>query len=404
MANQVETYGIFKYLCTEHAYGSLTKTLNSIHCTEETLKSLKPIIKKGVIYGHMGQLVINDGIAYVTFLQNTGSDGEVHTSNTSSVVLSIFNVEKAMSDNFDPETDIDVYPLGSKGDSCAGYDSIEIFKDNSMCLVGDILYICFSFMSADRISRVFCKQFNIKTKEWVGENKVDLLYKGQTMDFSDASLNVIYEDNGLLPRASNLIEMVSAWSEYNGEYYATGVTGGGPANGFVVKTKDFRTMDFVDPLAFNDMGTAEVSSIIYHGKLYLACRQHYGLPYLYLTSLNLETMTWEECYKVQDGNSRPWFFIYKDELYLWNTVSEASRIYANISRIRTMDHKYRFYNEQHPIETLATLKNCGRYFATAPHNGDIYYVAAAEPFAFGKLCLDFFDEDEVNKKLYEMFK
>lgn len=399
------TYGIFKHLCTENAYSSFVKTLNSIHCTEETRKTFQPITRKGVIYGHMGQLVIDNGIAYATYLQNTGGDGEVHTSNTSSVVLSIFDVEKAMSGNFDPETDTELYIVGSKGDSCAGYDSIEIFKDNSMCLVGDLLYICFSFMSADRISRVFCKVFNIRTKTWVSENKVELRYKDEILDFSDASLNVIYEKENLPPRASNLIEMVSVWSEYNGEYYATGVTGGGPCHGFVVKTTDFKTMDFVDPIAFNDMGTAEVSSYIYHGKLYVACRQNYGLPYLYLSALNLETLKWDEYYKVPDGNSRPWFFEYKGELYLWNTISEASRLYSNISRIRCMEHQYRFYNEQHPLEIMATIKTCGRYFASAPHNGEIYYVSAVEnDFCFGKLCLDFFDEETVNRKLLEMFK
>ena len=401
--SQVETYGIFKHLCTENAYGSFAKTLNSVHCTQETRKSIKRIIKNDIIYAHMAQLIICDGTAYMTSLQNTGGDGEVHTSNTSSVVLSVFSVDKATSDDFDADRDVEIYSLGSKGDSCAGYDSVEIFKDNSMCLIGDTLYICFSFMTADRISRVFCKKFNIRTKEWVGENKVDLRYRDQVMDFSDASLNVIYKAENLPPRAGGLIEMVSDWSEYKGEYYATGVTGGGPAHGFVVKTKDFCTMDFVDPIAFNDMGTAEVSSYIYHDKLYVACRQNYGLPYLYLSALDLTTMKWDEYYKVHDGNSRPWVFEYKDELYLWNTVSEASRRYSNISLVRTMNHKYRFYNEQHPLEIMATLKDCGRYFATAPHNGDIYFVAGEVPFCFGKLCLDFYDEETVNQKLLKMF-
>lgn len=400
----MENYAFFKHLCTENAYTSMTKTLNSIHCTVETRKTIKVITKKDIVMAHMGELVIDKGICYATFLQNPGNDGESNKSETSKIVLSIFRVDRAMADDFDPEVDVDVYPLGGMGDTCAGHTATYTpFKENSMCLVGDLLHICLTFLAEDKRAPILRKTFNIRTREWVGDAETVLRYGECEMDFTTESLRVIYDDLGVKPYESGMMELVSAWSEYEGEYYATGITCGGGCHGFIVKTRDFTTMDFVGVVPFNDNGMAEVSSYIFKNKLYVACRQDYGIPYIYLGALDLRTMKWDVPYKIPDGNCRPWFFEYKDELYLLNTIAEGSRRYTNISRIRTWDHVYSFYNVHHPIEVMATVKDCGRYFATASHEGEIYYVASEGKMCFGKLCLDFLDEDEVNQKLYALF-
>ncbi|MBE6885202.1 MAG: hypothetical protein E7487_11465 [Ruminococcaceae bacterium] len=400
----MENYGFFKYLATENPYVSLAKTLNSIKTTAEIQKTLKRITKKNICYAHMGQLVIKDGVCYASFIQNPGSDGEDHDSTTSGVVLAVFELEKIQSDSFDPEIDIAFYPVGSKGDICAGYTAASIFKDNSMCLVGDLLYICFSFITDDNKSHIFQKTFNIKTNTWVNEALVKLRYKEKNYDFSDETINRIYRDSNVEPRAKGLIELVSAWSKYNGEYYATGLTIEAPNHGLIVKTRDFCTMDFVDVIPFNDMGTAEIASYIYKDKLYVACRQNYGIPYLYMGSLNLKTMTWNPYHKIADGNARPWFFEYKNELYLLNTTQELHRQYTNISRVRTWDTPYQFFNDYCPTEIVATIKGCGSYYATANYGDDIYFVSTHNTESFGKLCLHFYDEDEVNNKLLSLFE
>jgi len=399
----MDNYGFYKYAASENHFASLTKALNSAKTTFETQKTLKRITKSDICYAHMGQLIIKDGVCYATFIQNPGNDGEEQTSSTSGVVLAVFELEDALKDTFDPERDIAFYPVGSKGDFCAGYKASSIFKDNSMCLVGEDLYVCFSFITEDEISHIFQKTFNIKKKEWVNETKVKLLYNGEEWDFSDEIINRIYIDNGVKPRAKGLIELVSAWSEYKGEFYATGLTIGGANHGLIVKTNDFQTMEFVDIIPFNDMGTAEIASYIYNGKLYVACRQDYGIPYLYMGSLDLKSKKWNPHYKVADGNVRPWFFEYKNELYLMNTVEERERRYTNISRVRTWDTPQAFFNKYCPIDTIATIKNCGSYFATAEYNGDIYFISSYNTESFGKLCLNLYDEDEVNEKLISLF-
>lgn len=400
----METYGILKHLATENHYVSLTKTLNSAASTAQTQKTLKRITKKEIAYAHMGQLIIHNGTCYASFIQNPGKDGEDHASTTSGVVLAVFDLETVQSDAFDPENDIAFYPIGSKGDVCAGYTAVSIFKDNSMCLVGDLLYICFSFTAEDGNSHIFQKTFHIASNTWVDEAKVKLRYHGQDYDFSDKSINQIYEYKHLEPRAKDLIELVSAWNEYNGEYYATGLTCGGPNHGLIVKTRDFRTMDLVDVIPFNDMGTAEIASYVFKDKLYVACRQNYSIPYLYLGALDLKTMEWKNHYKIPDGNSRPWFFEYQNELYLINTSEELFRRYINISRVRALDGFDACYTDFCPIETMATIKGCGCYLATANYKDAVYFISTHNTESFGKLCLQFFDEDKVNQKLLSLFE
>lgn len=162
-------------------------------------------------------------------------------------------------------------------------------------------------------------------------------------------------------------------------------------------------MEFIDVIPFNDRGACEIASYVYNNRLFVACRQYYGIPYIYLGALDLKTMKWEYHYKINDGNSRPWFFEYKNELYLLHTTEELGRRYANISLVRTLDTAYPFFNVHHPTEVMATIKDCGYYFATAEDNGEIYFVCTKDTISFGKLCLHLYNEDEVNQKLLSFF-
>ena len=400
----MKDYGIFKQLCDNNHYSSLSKMLSSAASTADTKKTIKRITQKHIVYAHMGQLVIQNGICYASFIQNPGNDTEAHYSKTSSIALAVFELERIMSDNFDADKDITFFNVGSMGDYCAGYKAESIFKDNSMCLVGNMLHICFSFITDDGNSHIFRKTFDVTANTWVDEVKVSLRYNDTNYDFSDATLNMIYRDKGFPPNAKGLIEMVSRWNEYNGEYYATGLAIELANNGFIVKTRDFTTMELVDVIPFNDMGMAEIASYIHKDRLFVACRQDYGIPYIYLGSLNLKKMQWEHYYKIPDGNSRPWFFEQAGELYLCNTLDEQKRKYMNISRVRILEGwPQPFFNDQHPVEVVATLKDCGSYIATSEYEGEIYFVVTRNTESFGKLTLRLYNDDEINQKLLYLF-
>ena len=123
---------------------------------------------------------------------------------------------------------------------------------------------------------------------------------------------------------------------------------------------------------------------------------------MYLGYLDLDTLTWGHYYKIADGNSRPWFFEKGGSLYLLHTTEEIYRRYTNISRIRVTDHDYNMMGDIHPIDTVATIKNCGSYFATYTYNNEVYFVCTQNTEKFGKLCLDFYNEDAVNKMLVDI--
>ena len=394
-------YGIFKEMCNDNFYKNFAKSVNSIKATNEIIPTMKKITKSNIKYGHMGQLIIKDGICYSTFIQNSGDDGEATYSTTSEVVLAKFNLSDVTSPNFDADTHVEIIRIGGLGDTFAGHTANSIFKDNSMCLVGNKIYIMFTFIDTTGVANIFRTVYDI-TSNTLADNVVcDLLYKGNSYAFSDKTLNIVYNDNKLESNASGLIELVSQWSEYNGEYYATGITIDKANYGFIVKTADFKTFTLVDVMPFNKFGCAEIASIIKDGKLYVACRQDYGIPYLIFNSYNLSTGEWGREYKVQDGNVRPWFYDDGTNLYLINTIDEYERQYTNVSKIKTT----KYVGKSNPIEVIETIYNCGCYYAIAEYNNNVFYVCTNKgTIYFGEMKIYDYSTNcvDINNKLLNL--
>lgn len=128
---------------------------------------------------------------------------------------------------------------------------------------------------------------------------------------------------------------------------------------------------------FNQDGMAEISSIIKGGKLYVACRQNYGIFKLLLSYYDLRKGTWGPVTEITDGNSRPWFFIRKGKLYLMNTPDKP-RKYIDISELG-MDR------DSITVSKVAGLQDCGYYYATATYRGRMYMVVTHNTESFGPL-------------------
>lgn len=400
--NLTDFYGIFKNFSSQNGYMSLSVAANSAKSTALTAPTLKKLTKNGIVYGHMGQIIIKNGVCYTTFLQNSGTDGEALYSETSELVLAKFLLSDALSDSFSPDTNTQVKAIGKLGSACAGHIAKSIYKDNAMCLIGNKLYITFMFISeTDSDAHLFRKVYNISSDAFEDEVVCEIEYKGKTYSFTNSTINMIYEENRLNQNASGIMEIVSEWSEYNSEYYATGINGEKPNNGFIIKTSDFKKYYFVDVLPFNDNGIAEIASTIYDNKLYVACRQNYGLPYLLLAFYNLQNGIWGTAYRIQDGNVRPWFYKKDGALYLINTIEEYYRRYANISNVLTSG----YVGASAPIKIIATIYNCGNYIATSEYNGNTYYVCTYNgTIYFGVLNVVKYDETIVNNKLLKLLE
>lgn len=401
-SNLQDFYGIFKNFSNQNGYSLLPLIANSTKSTNLTSQTLKKLTKNDISFGHMGQLVIKDGMCYASFLQNSGTDGEATNSKTSSLVLVKFLLTDALSDSFSSDTNTQVKVIGKLGSACAGHIAKSIYKDNAMCLIGNKLYITFMFISeTDSDVHLFRKVYNISSDTFEDEVACEIEYKGKTYPFTNSTINMIYEENHLNQNASGTMEIVSEWSEYNSEYYATGINGDKPNNGFIIKTSDFKKYYFVDVLPFNDNGIAEIASIVHDNKLYVACRQNYGLPYLLLAFYNLQNGTWGTPYRIQDGNARPWFYKKDGALYLINTIEEYYRRYINISNVLTSG----YLGASAPIKTIATLYNCGSYIATSEYNDNTYYVCTYNgTIYFGTLNVIVYNESTINNKLLKLLE
>lgn len=399
-------YGIFKRFATENHYTDLTKALNSAASTKDTKATMKPLTKPEIKYAHMGQLVIKDDICYATFIQNAGDDGEATYSQTSEIVLAVFPLEKALSDDFLPERDITYLPIGGIGHTCAGMKAKSICKCNSMCLIGDKIYICFCFQTEEDRFQLFRIRYDIATGTFGRETAAKMVYRGQVYPFDDVITNRIYREEGLKEAENFIIEVVSRWSEYKGEYYATYLIGcPTPNNGVVIKTKDFETMEFVSVIPNNELGSAEASSYIHKDILYIACRQNYFYPFMVLNAYDLKTGSWYNPNFFEDGTCRPWFFEKDDDLYLINTTEEFFRRYANISKIII---KPQWELAGFAIDTVATIYDCGFYFAVTEYKGRYYFVSSGDVehhiVRFGELKLRQYDTDSVNEKILNLFE
>lgn len=394
-------YGVFDYMRNSDSnyYTKIGIMLDSAYNTKNTV--LKRITTSDIVYAHMPNMIINNGIVYLTYLQNTGSEGEGTYSTTSSVILAIFTIDRFSANDFDPTSDVEVYEIGRLGDTFAGYTAESIFKDNSMCLVNNIMYIPFMFITAEEhIARMFTAKFNITTKAFETGIASSIIYKGETLDFNINTINTIYVKEGykVVKTQDNIIELVSKWSEYNNEFYATLVCSGGKGNnGMVVKTSDFETFYFVSCIPFNNNGEAEIASIIYDNKLYVACRQNYGIPYLLLGYYNLSDSYWSAATEIPDGNSRPYFFVRNNKLYLMNTIQEYDRRYFNISQIKTQH-----YSGTHiPIsKVVSTYENVGHYYAVQ----DDYIVCIKNTISFGLLSFRESDSYNVANRMLDIFE
>ena len=94
-------------------------------------------------------------------------------------------------------------------------------------------------------------------------------------------------------------------------------------------------------------------------------------------------MKWNPHYKIADGNVRPWFFEYKNALYLLNTTQERERRYTNISRIRTLDTEIDFFDD-----TNDDNAPCAAYDTADDRKSAVAYGSKREPFGNGHTVRD----------------
>lgn len=253
-----------------------------------------------------------------------------------------------------------------------------------MCMEGNTIHMTFQFLpETDGIAHLYKIDYNVRTGRFSGEEECFISYKGVVEPFTIKAVGRIIEsEGGVAPQVKdNILELVSQWSRYKGWWYGTlacaGKTG---SNGLVVRTRDFKIMEYVAMPPFNKDGMAEMSSIIRDGKLVVACRQNYGIFELLLSCYDLRKGAWGPVTTIVDGNSRPWFFERRGRLYLMNTPDKP-RKYIDISELDLTGGP----DGSIAVSKVATLEDCGYYYATAEYKGQMYMVVTQNTESFGPL-------------------
>jgi len=399
-----ELYGIFKKFSYDNHYVSLTKALNSAHTTKETKKSMRFVtepLENGT--AHAGVLVIHKGICYTTYIRNYGARDDDPFSSTLVLELSEFSLERALSEDFDCTKDVKVTCFDKNENITGGINATSTYICNSLCIVNEKLHITLGAQIDHGRYALYHTVYDIESGAFTHANEVKLLYKAKCYPLDDVHINEITVAEGYESNATGMPQTTNRWSEYKGYNYSTFMIDGSPKrSALVIRTRDFDTMEFVSIVPDTENGGAEIASCIHTDQLYTACRQRWTTPYMIINRYDLETGTWLDSYKIEDGTSRPWFFIYKDEVYLYNTIEEATRRYANISKVR-IDRKAHNHKTA-PIDTVATLYDCGSYHSFFVYEDKIYFVCTFRgTLKFGELRLKQYDADKVNDKLIELF-
>ncbi len=397
-----ELYGILKKLAKDNHYENFTKGLNSAHTTEATQATLRQITSKeenGI--SHCSQLVIHKGICYSIFLHNYGEQTDDAFSKSIVLEFAEFSLERALSENFDYRKDTNVICF-DKDESITGHISAtSAFKCNSLCLVGDDIYITLGAQVDGKYSTMFMTKYDTVTKTMEKSWPIMISYKDKLYELTEKTVSDIYIDNGLTHSVSGNVETTAKWSEYKGEYYTTACLDCDDNPGLIIKTRDFKTLETVSVVKDN-VGACEVGSIIYEDRMYLACRQAWTKSYMTITRYDLETGEWLEPYKIEDGTSRPWFFIWNSELYLYNTITESRRRWSNISKVRTS--RAIFHDKNAPLDTIATIFDCGHYCSFFVYEGRVFFTGTIRGVIhFGELKLKQYDAVKVNHRLIELF-
>jgi len=392
-------YGIFKRQSADNHYDSLAKSLNSAHTTKETQQTLKPLTGE---CSHGGYLVIHKGICYASFIHNYQEHNDDPFSPSLVLELAIFSLERALSDDFDIKNDVKLVCF-DKSDEITGHiNKTCAFIGNSLALVGDDLHITLSCQVDGNRYPLFHVVYDTNTESFSKATETKILYKDNLLPLDDNTIDMIYSEHGVTSGAPGMIQTTSKWSEYKGYYYSAFLLDGSKSNsGIIIRTKDFDTMEFVSVLPENENCAAEIGTCIYENKLYTAARQSWTTPYLLFSRYDLDSGEWKEPYCIEDANSRPWMFIYKNELYLYNTIDEGWRRYANISKVR-VDKKA--HNPKNcPINTVATIYGCGAYHCFYIYEERIFFISTYKAVVnFGELKLKEYSPEKVNERLVEL--
>lgn len=255
---------------------------------------------------HVSTFKIIDGIVYMTYYANTGSDAEDPNKQEARFAFCPIDNPKDM-------TIVQVQKVGEILDGKkidALYDTILMYKG------GDEIYIMWTASADKQYYRFYCT-FSISKKTLSAVRPNRFKVGDITNDFSMSGIKdalacngipykTMFVDIGIMQKLTSRIE--------NGEvYYYTGAYSG--YFNCIIKSKDFITWEYVSTPDFINLSLWENAVYVLGDKCYYFVRQHECMQG-FLTCYGLKEDKWEKPCLIRDTQSRSDFIFYNDELYL----------------------------------------------------------------------------------------
>lgn len=256
---------------------------------------------------HVSTFTVIDGMVYMTYYANTGSDAEnpkyqearlAYCPLSDPSQMTVKTIQKVG----EPIEDDHITMV---------YDTILMHKDDKE------LYIMWTASTIVQYYR-FYRVFDLKTKT-LGPVQVNRFRVGDvTNDFSISGIRHALSANNIKshPLASDIgiMQKLSTRVENGVTYYYTGVYS--HAFNAIIKSRDLITWEYVASPTFDNQSEYENAVYVMGDTVYYFVRQEAGVSTGFLTAYNLVTEKWASPLLITDAQSRSDFIEYGGELYL----------------------------------------------------------------------------------------
>ncbi len=256
---------------------------------------------------HVSTFTILDGIIYMTYYANVGTDAEDPSMQEARFAFC----------PVDDPADITIVRLLGAGDTLDGktvdrvYDTILLHKDDK------ILYLMFTASVDGLYYRFYCT-YTIATAT-VGPILPNRFKVGTvTNDFSTSGIITALAENSI-PRKEmfsdiGIMQKLTSRVENGETWYYTG-TYSGYWNA-IIKSTDFITWEYVAAPDFPNDSHWENAVFVRDNKVFYFVRQEWSRKDGFLTYYDLEHGTWAAPCLIRDAQSRSDFIEYEGALYL----------------------------------------------------------------------------------------
>lgn len=255
---------------------------------------------------HVSTFKIIDGIIYMTYYANTGTEAEDPSKQEARLAF-------CPADNPSDMTILRIQKVGDELDGKvidAVYDTILLYKG------GDELYILWTAAADKMYYRFYCT-FSISNKT-IGAIRPNRFKVGNIInDFSMSGMQEAIAGNGFSYKNTfsdiGIMQKLSERIENGETYYYTGAYSG--LYNCIIKSKDFVTWEYVSAPDFANLSLWENATYVIGDKCYYFVRQNECMQG-FLTCYDLTRGTWEKPCVIRDTQSRSDFIFYNNELYL----------------------------------------------------------------------------------------